>query len=838
MFKFLAYLAVAAFTLTALVGLAVAFVLWDLSRDLPPHDQLAHYEPPVTTRVHAGDGTLIAEFARERRLYVPISAIPDDLINAFLAAEDKNFFAHQGVDILGVVRAAIANVDNYLNDRRLEGASTITQQVAKNFLLSNEVSLERKIKEALLARRIERAYSKERILELYMNEIYLGLGSYGVAAAALNYFDKSLDELTLGEMAYLAALPKAPNNYHPFRRPENAVARRNWVLDRMVNNTFITPFQASAARAEKLNVTPRPAGTQIVETQFFVEEVRRQVVDLYGADEVYDGGLSIRTTLDTNLQALIRRELRAGLVAYDRRHGWRGPVARLDSLTEWPSALVRMETAGDLAPWRLAVVLDVTSDGAQIGLRPDVDDAGKMVNPGETGYVPVAEVTWARAAKNNRPSGPRIKEATQVLSQGDVIWVAPVEANEDEAKEGEAGEEYVAPPPGTYALRQIPAVNGAVVAMDPHTGRVHALVGGFSYQLSEFNRATQALRQPGSSFKPFVYAAALDSGFTPSSLVLDAPFVMDQGPGLGLWKPENYSKTFYGPSTLRLGLEKSRNVMTVRLAQSVGMDKIVDYAGRFGVMQDMSPVLAMALGSGETTLLNLTNAYGMLVNGGKRTTPVLIDRIQDHYGRTIYRNDVRACPDCAAEEWTGQPAPDISDTREQIIDPRTAYQVVSILRGVVQRGTGRTINTLGKQLAGKTGTTNNEQDAWFIGFSADLALGVFIGFDEPKAMGRGETGGGLAAPVFREVMREVMADAPSIPFRIPPGITLVRVDAKTGVVAGADRSGTILEAFKAGTEPHTQSDVLRGTPSGAVAADGGTAQRPVPTLGAGTGGLY
>ncbi len=824
MMRVLAFAGVAAVVLILGTAIGVAFLLWSFSRDLPPHDQLAHYEPPVMTRVHAGDGSLIAEFARERRLYVPITAIPEDLINAFLAAEDKNFFEHEGVDMLGVVRAAIANVDNYLNDRRLEGASTITQQVAKNFLLTNEVSFERKIKEALLARRIETAYSKERILELYLNEIYLGMGSYGVAAAALNFYGKSLDELTLGEMAYLAALPKAPSNYHPFRQRERAIARRNWVLARMAENGVITPFQASVARAESLNVTPRPAGAQIVETQYFVEEVRRRALAMYGEDQLYDGGLSIRTTLDTGLQGMVRHALRDGLVDYDRRHGWRGPFTRLESTSDWPSRLVAIETANDLDPWRLAVVLDVTSEGAEVGLRPELDDGGDMIDPGETGYVPLANLAWARESKNNRIVGPEITEATQVLSRGDVVWVEPAASEEGGAQTA-------------YALRQIPEVNGAVVAIDPHTGRVRALVGGFSYQLSEFNRATQAARQPGSSFKPFVYAAALDSGYTPSSLVLDAPFVIEQGPGLALWKPENYSRTFYGPSTLRLGLEKSRNVMTVRLAQAIGMEKVTSYARKFGIMEDMMPVLAMALGAGETTLLNLTNAYATLVNGGKRIEPVVIDRIQDRYGHTIYRHDVRTCPDCAADEWNGQAPPEISDTREQVIDARTAYQVVSMLQGVVQRGTGRTIASVGKPLAGKTGTTNKEQDAWFVGFAPDLAVGVFIGFDEPKPMGRGETGGGLAAPVFRDVMAEALKDKPSIPFRIPPGVTLVKVDAKTGLVAGPGAEGTILEAFKAGTEPRAPSDVLRGTTSDNL-ADTGRPPPPTPTLGTGTGGLY
>jgi len=799
--------------------LAGVYMIWRLSQDLPDYDHLARYEPPVMTRVHAGDGSLIGEYARERRLYVPIEAIPQPVIDAFLSAEDKNFYAHDGIDARGVMRAVIENIKNVIQGRRLEGASTITQQVAKNFLLSSDVTMERKLKEALLALRIEDAFSKQQILELYLNEIYLGLGSYGVAAAALNYFGKPLDELTIAETAYLAALPKAPNNYHPFRQRERAIARRNWVIGRMEENGVITPYQASEARGEELTVTPRPFGAQLVDANFFVEEVRRELYDRYGENRLYEGGLSVRTTLDPELQSIARDSLRKGLVAYDRRHGWRGPVASMNAGENWHKALAEMSVPGDIAPWTLGAVLSLNEEGAKIGVRPEQLKSGAFEEEPKTGFIPLEEMKWAREHKGVNSLGPEVRKPSDVLSVGDVVFVEKKADSESD-----------------YILRQVPEVNGAVVALDPHTGRVLALEGGFSFEMSEFNRAVQAKRQPGSSFKPFVYAAALDNGYTPSSLVLDAPFVMDQGPGLALWKPENYSNRFYGPSTLRLGIEKSRNVMTVRLAQNIGMEKVADYAERFGVMHNMPPVLSMALGAGETTLLDMTTAYAMFVNGGKRIEPTTIDRIQDRWGRTIYRHDERVCEDCAGIEWNGQQPPELPDLRAQVISPQTAYQVVSMLEGVVQRGTGGTVARVGVPLAGKTGTTNDERDAWFVGFSPNLAVGVFVGFDEPKPMGRGETGGGVAAPIFRDFMMEAVGDEPAIPFRIPPGVNLVRVNAQTGELAQPGDERVILEAFKEGTEPRGTNDNgggLRGPADGLYG-------EPAPnvSLGSGTGGLY
>ena len=714
----------------------VLFIFHNYGRGLPEYRQLADYEPPVMTRVYGGDGRLLAEYATEKRIFVPIKATPKRVIQSFLVAEDKNFYIHPGVDVLSVIRAALTNVQNIGSSKRPVGASTITQQVAKNFLLTNEVSWKRKIKEAILAFRIERALSKDRILELYLNEIYLGFGSYGVAAAALNYFDKSMDELTIDEAAFLAALPKAPNNYHPVKKPKAAKARRDWVIGRLLVGGLITPAEAELAAARPLQVRQRSA-TEYIRADYFAEEVRRQLDNRYGEEKLYKGGLSVRTTLDPRLQAIADTVLREGLETYDRRHGWRGPVARLpegtrlDVKIEWRRALAKIPPVKGVGSHLLAVV---------IGLRPD--DALIGFGDGASGRIPLAEMKWARPWMENQKRGPKVTSPADVLVPGDVIVVDPVTAN---AK-------GVAYPAGSYGLRQLPDVDGSIVALDPHTGRILAMSGGYSYERSQFNRVTQAMRQPGSAFKPFVYLAALDHGYTPSTLILDAPFVIDQGPGLPKWRPTNYTKKFYGPSPMRLGLEKSRNLMTVRLAQTIGMEAISEYAQRFGIVDFLPEKLAMALGSGETTLLRITTAYAMLVNGGKRITPTLIDRIQDRHGKTIFRHDRRNCVSCRATTWTRQETPAIADTRKPVTKPGSAYQVVSMLKGVVERGTGRRIRAVGKPLAGKTGTTNADKDTWFIGFSPDLAVGVFVGFDTPKTLGRRETGSSVAAPLFRDFM--------------------------------------------------------------------------------------
>ncbi|MCG8503288.1 MAG: penicillin-binding protein 1A [Sphingomonadales bacterium] len=789
----------------ALAVLAVVIGLNAFGRNLPDYKQLQDYEPPIVTRIYAGDGSMLTEFARQQRSFVPINAIPRQVINAFLAAEDKNFYRHYGVDYLGIVRAVLVNLKNVASDRRKVGASTITQQVAKNFLLSNEVSYERKIKEAILAFRMERAFSKDRILELYLNEIYLGNRSYGVAAAALNYFNKSLDQLTLAEAAYLAALPKAPSNYHPVRKKEAAVARRNWVISRMRSLGFVDDEAADAALVEPLVPRSR-AGQSYFRADYFEEEVRRELKALYGDENLYAGGLYVRTTLEPRLQAIAERVLRRGLFAYDRRHGWRGPVRRIALAGDWHARLNEIDMPLGIEAWELAVVLEVSEAEAVIGLADR-----------SLGVLPLDQVKWAQRWLPGEFLGRKVEAVGQVLSAGDVVVVERLEpAGDDEVLVG-------------YALRQIPDVEGALVAMDPHTGRVLAMVGGWDYRESEYNRATQAERQPGSAFKPFVYAAALEAGYTPSSLVLDAPFVIDQGDGQGKWKPRNSSNKFYGPSTLRVGIERSRNLMTVRLALAIGIDKVVDYAGRVGLDRHVKPTLASALGAGEVNLVNMTTAYSMLVNGGSRIKPTLIDRIQDRRGRTIFRHDDRPCPGCALDAWEAAEEPVVPDGRSKVLDHRTAYQIVSMLEGVVQRGTGRSIRALGIPLAGKTGTTNDAADGWFVGFSPDLAVGVFVGFDQPRSLGPGEEGSSVASPIFKAFMAEALKDKPRIPFRIPSGIRLVRVDPKTGLPADPSEKSAILEAFIPGTEPNGRLAVLDGG-QGLGQTEG--------EVRSGTGGLY
>jgi penicillin-binding protein 1A len=784
---------------------SVFYLLWHYGRDLPDYQQLAHYEPPVTTRVYAGDGQLIAEFARERRLFVPVAAMPKPVIAAFLSAEDKNFFSHPGIDALGVIRAIVQNIGSYGQNRRPAGASTITQQVAKNFLLTNEVSFTRKAKEAILAFRIERAFTKEQILELYLNQIYLGSSAYGVAAAALRYFDKSLDQLTLAEVAYLAALPKAPNNYHPTRFPERAKARRDWVIERMYEDGAITAADVAEAQAQPLGALAR-SETEMVRADWFAEEVRRVILEQTGESKLYEGGLSVRTTMDPRMQAIGDRVLRRGLMAYERRLGWRGPLARINADSLWRERLGDVPPPpGMLSTWRVAAVLSLDGGNAKIGFLD-----------GAFGRIAFSDLRWARRIVPGTPVA-LPQKIEDVFNVGDVVLVEPLSG-------------------GNYALRHIPEVGGALVAMDPHTGRLHALVGGWHFERSQFNRATQASRQPGSAFKPFVYAAALDHGFTPSSLVLDAPFVIDQGPGLGLWKPSNYTDDFYGPATLRLGIEKSRNLMTVRLAHAIGMDVIVDYARRFGVVEDMPATLAMALGAGETTLLRMTTAYAQLVNGGKRVRPTTIDRIQDRTGRTVLRHDRRACPNCTAEAWLGQDEPVIPDDRDAVIEPATAFQMVSMMQGVVERGTGVRIRDLGRPLAGKTGTTNDSNDAWFVGFSPDLVVGVYVGYDRPRSLGDKETGSSIAVPIFKDFMAEALADEPAIPFRVPAGVRLVQVQAETGLLARPGDKNVILEAFKPGTEPAENRIVLDGSGGGGEPGQPTMGAAAVPT--AGTGGLY
>ena len=789
--RFLGFL-FAAGTTIFLVGMgAVAGLLWHYSKDLPDYSQLQDYEPAVMTRVHASDGSLLAEYAHERRLYLPIQAVPKRVTSAFIAAEDKNFYEHPGLDVTGIARAAWVMVQNYGRGRRPQGASTITQQVAKNFLLTNELSYERKIKEALLALKIERTYSKEKILELYLNEIYLGFSAYGVAAASLLYFDKSVHELSIAEAAYLAALPKAPSELHPFRNRDRALERRNYVIDRMREDGYVTAAEAEAARKSPLNVSQRTRGAHIAAAEYFAEEVRREVLEKYGEKKLYEGGLSVRTTLDPKVQLIARNAFANGLVNFDETQGYRGPVSKIDLASgDWGVKLADVRALSDIAPWRLAVVLDVNDASARIGFQPAREPGGAVVRERQIGNIPVEGIKWAKPAGQAAPKG-GITKVTQVLNPGDVIYVEPG------AKD-----------PTQFRLRQVPEISGAMVVMDPMTGRVLAIVGGFSFDQSQFDRATQAMRQPGSSFKPFVYSAALDNGYTPSTVVIDAPIEIDQGPGLPPWRPENYEAgKFFGPQTLRFGIEHSRNVMTVRLAQDIGMPLIGEYSRRFGVYDNLPQFLSYALGAGETTVMRMTTAYSMFANGGKRVTATLIDRVQDRYGRTIFKQDQRECRGCAAEDWKNQNEPSLIDRREQVLDPMTAYQITSMMEGVVQRGTGTAVREVGKPVAGKTGTTNDVKDVWFIGFTPEIAVGVYLGYDKPRALGSRATGGLLAAPIVRDFLKVALANRPAVPFRVPPGIKLIRIDPKTGLRASPG-APAILEAFKPGTAPPDSNSII------------------------------
>ncbi|MBL8631484.1 MAG: PBP1A family penicillin-binding protein [Rhodospirillaceae bacterium] len=766
-------------------GLVYAFYTW--GRGLPDHNQLATYEPAMATRLYGGDGRLVQEYAVESRIFVPIDAIPKRVIDAFLSAEDKTFYEHNGIDFAGLLRAIlITNVERKLEGRRSVGASTITQQVAKNFLLSDEYSFTRKFREAIVAVRMEQTFTKDHILELYLNENYLGAG-YGVAAAARNAFNKTLDELTVAEAAFIAGATQAPGRI--MRDLAYGRERRDYVLDRMYEDGHISRAEAEAAKKEPLTFNRPSDNEAAVGAEFFAEEVRRDLQKTYGSDVLYKGGLVVRTSLNADYQAAAQKFLQQGLTIFDVRHGYRGVLAKLKPGEGLMEGLKAFKAPGGIPKeWSLAVVEKSAPDKASI-ILPD----------GTTGSIPLANLLWARQVKVNKENGDRslgevIKSAAQVLQPGDIIMVTHL----DDA------------PAEVYNLRQFPDADGAVVAMDPHTGRVLAMTGGFAYARSQFNRATQALRQPGSAFKPFVYLAAMESDYTPSTLVLDAPFVADQGPGLPKWKPKNYTNEYLGLTTLRRGLEKSQNLMTVRLAQAVGMEKVADTSVRMGVYDQLPPFLSAALGSEVTTVIRLTTGYAMLVNGGKKITPSLIDRIQDRHGKTIFRRDQRVCPACRAE--TAAPAsdvkPELADERAQVADPGAVYEVVHMMEGVVERGTGRTVAEVGKPLAGKTGTSNDSFDTWFVGFSPDLVVGVFVGHDEPRSLGPKETGGSVAAPIFREFMKVALKDKPSTPFRIPEGVTFVRVNLDTGKPAEPGDNKVILEAFKAGTSPFSQLTIM------------------------------
>ncbi|MBB5572240.1 MULTISPECIES: penicillin-binding protein 1A [Rhizobium] len=777
---------------------AAAIYLSVVSKDLPDYEVLAKYAPPVTTRIHAGNGALMKEYSRENRLFLPIQAIPDRVKAAFLSAEDKNFYNHPGVDVGGLMRAVAVNLQNIGSGRRFVGASTITQQVAKNFLLSADQTFDRKIKEAILSFRIEQAYSKDKILELYLNEIYFGLNSYGIAGAALTYFDKSVNELTIAESAYLASLPKGPSNYNPFRHPEAAMTRRNWVIDRMVENGYVSQSDGEEAKKQPLGVAPPKSGPSLFASDYFSEEVRRQLIDQYGEKTLLEGGLSVRTSLDPQLQIEARKALQDGLVDYDERRGFHGPIKQITTSQDWGSELAKVPTLSDVPEWQLAVVLSVSDQTVDIGLQPSVDAAGKVANDRKRGTIAAADMRWAyRSASGSKTA----KSPSGVLSPGDVIFVQ---------KTGDADS-------SAYRLRQPPKVQGGLVVMDPHTGRVLAMVGGFSYAQSEFNRATQAKRQPGSSFKPFVYAAAMDNGYTPASVILDDPLEITLSNGQ-VWKPENYEGEGGGAHTLRFAIEHSRNLMTVRLAADMGMPLVAEYADRFGIYDRMNPVLAMALGAGETTVLRMVSAYSVIANGGKQIKPTLIDRIQDRYGATIFKHEERVCDSCNVSDWQNQDEPVIADNREQVLDPMTAYQVTSMMQGVVIRGTAAGKIKLNTDVAGKTGTTNDEKDAWFVGFTPSLVAGLYVGYDTPSTLGRGATGGSIAAPVFNEFMQAATKDEQPEKFQVPAGMNMMAVNRATGMAAQPGDPDAIMEAFKPGTGPATTYTVIGGGDASAQVA--------------------
>ena len=813
---FLTLFSIGLFCAIVAVG-GLVYLLSEYNQDLPDYRQLKDYKPPVVSRVYAGDGRLMAEYAKEERVFVPIESIPTKLIDAIIAAEDQNFYSHQGLDYKAIVRAALTNIKNFVagNDRRLVGASTITQQVAKNFLLTNEVKFKRKIREAILAYRMEQVLSKDRLLELYLNEIYLGEGTYGVAAAALHYFNKSLDEINYAEAAYLAALPKGPSLYDPDKRPEAAIERRNWVLDRMVEEGKLHRSQAEIAKAKPL-ISRRDNDADVVSAPYYSEEVRRKLINNFGDEGLYGGGLLVHTSMDPGLQSIAMEALREGLMSYDRRHGYRGPVTSFDTLEDWQTRLQDIPRPdGTLSQWDMAVVLSVAKNRADIGLAD-----------GTRGVLSLDNVKWAREALDKGYVGEKITSVSQVLDVADVILVERVYTQQDEDETSQT----------TYGLRQIPQVQGGLVAIDPHTGRVLAMQGGWRFDKSQFNRVTQAWRQPGSAFKPFVYLSALENGFTPATLVLDAPFVIEQGPGLKKWRPSNYSKEFYGPTPIRVGVEKSRNLMTVRLAEYLGMETIIDYATKFDIVDNMRPLLANALGANETTLMRLTTAYAMLVNGGKKIEPTLVDRVQDRRGKTIFKHDKRQCLDCGdIITWSEQEVPQLPDTREQIVDPRHAYQVVSMMEGVVERGTGLRIRSVGKPLAGKTGTTDESKDVWFIGFTPNLAVGVYVGFDDPTPLGDKETGSSVAAPIFKNFMGMALKDKPGAPFRVPPGIRHVLINADTGARAAEGDERVIWEAFVVGSEPTDEKYILDGKGISVMPDVSGSLDDPATT---GTGGLY
>jgi len=727
-------------------------ILWAFSNNLPDYKFLKNYKAPVSSKVYSGDGELVNDFSTEKRIFIPYNAISKNVINSFLSAEDKNFFSHPGVDAKGVMRAVINNISNLASSKRLEGASTITQQVAKNFLLTNEVSFNRKIKEAILAFRIERALSKERILELYLNQIYLGEGTYGIASASLEYFDKPISDLNYDEAALLAALPKAPSRYNPYKDIKLAKFRRNLVLKNLLDNNYINKKNYDKFISNKIILKKRK-NFFLEDAKYYVEDIRKDVIDKFGYDNVYRQGLNINTPINLKFQKIATQSLREGLVSYDKRRGWRGPIQKKKNIKNWIKGLENFRLEKSIN-WDLAIIKKIDKFYVEIETEKKLK-----------GKIKYENISWTK------------KEFNELFDIGDVVYVENISGN-------------------IFALRQLPDVNGGIVVMDPFTGRVLALSGGFSFKKSEFNRATQAARQPGSAFKPFIYALALENGYTPSTLVLDAPLVLEQGYDLKMWKPENYGKKFYGPSTLRMGLEKSRNLMTVRIAQDLGLTKIVDFSKQLGIYDDPRELLSISLGSAETTLLKLTSAYSSFVNGGKLIKPIMIDRIQDSEGNTVLNNEKRKCINCDQLSFLNKNFPKIEDNFPQIFSAQTAYQMTSILEGVIQNGTGKKLKDLNLVLAGKTGTTNKNNDTWFIGFTSKMVVGVYVGLDNPKPLGKYETGAKTALPIFKNFVKKAVNKEEARPFKVADNILMTVIDPITGKKSATKSKKTIIESYK------------------------------------------
>lgn len=795
MFRYLGTIFSYCFLSLSLIAGGALAVFYYFGIGLPNYQQLAHYKPDVVTRLYAQDGRMFAEYAYEKRIFVPLEATPKLIIKAFLSAEDKNFYHHSGIDIPSIFSAIAHNITHVAFSKRPYGASTITQQVAKNFLLAdiaNQVSYERKIKEAILAFRIESAYSKNHILELYLNQIYLGNGSYGIAAAAVNYFNKSLSELSLAEIAFLAALPKAPNNYNPRKNPEAAKIRRNYVLQRMFEDGYLTKEETQKAKLEPLIIVNHK-DSEIVYANYFAEEVRRELLEKFGEKSLYKDGLVVRTSLNVEYQKVAREALKEGLITYDRRHGWRGPLTNLslspveraipaslavNKSAAWIPKLQEIKAPFGHGHWNLAVILELKPESALIGL-----------SDGSVGYIPLSELKWARRYINENSLGPTITHPKDVFKLSDVILVDRIATFKD------------AKTLDSFKLCQIPAVSGGIVVMDPHSGRVLALQGGYSFKSSQFNRATQAWRQVGSTIKPFVYLAGIEKGLHGSMVVQDIPFSIDLGKNLGIWRPRNYDEKFMGPLSLRRAFELSRNAVTIHLTHNtIGIKNVIDVAQRFNIINKMPAQLAMVLGASETTLLRLTAAYGMIANGGKKIVPTLLDRVQDRYGKTILTNQLVHCVNCDSKLVLGSEIPILKDQRPLVTDPASAYQMISLLQGVVERGTARNLLELKRPIAGKTGTTNEFRNAWFVGFTPDLVIGVYIGFDSHASLGRHESGARAATPIFLEFMKKILKGKPAQPFRAPPGIKLVRVDTSTGHPTQGNGQNTLLEAFKADTD--------------------------------------